>query len=125
MSKYLNKKITIDGIAFDSKKEGRCYMDLVEREKRGEISDLERQVRYQIVPAVTTEVIEHKKTKDVVKTRTIQRPSFYVADFVYTDNTTGKTKVVDVKSEITRRNPVYRLKKKMMLAFLGINIIEM
>ena len=64
------------------------------------------------------------KTKEKKLTRCISRAAYYVADFVYTDLATGKEEVIDVKSEITRKNAEYRLKKKMMLAFNGIEIKE-
>jgi len=127
-SKYLNKKTEVDGIVFDSKKEAKHYWFLKQMEKAGEISDLRMQVHYILIPAVkkTEEVVTRLKTKVKVETkeRTIQKAIEYVADFVYIDNKTGKTEVVDVKSPITRKNPVYILKKKMMFALNGITIKE-
>lgn len=46
----------------------------------------------------------------------------YVADFVYMEN--GKQVVEDVKSDITRANPVYKIKKKMLMYVHGIEITE-
>ncbi len=45
----------------------------------------------------------------------------YVADFTYVEN--GQQVIEDVKSPITRLNPVFRLKKK-MLAAMGVEIQE-
>lgn len=103
MSKYRNIKTTVDGITFDSKKEAARYGTLKMLFKNGNIDDLRHQVRYNI---------ELNGTKLFA----------YVADFVYVEN--GQTVVEDVKSEITRKNPVYRIKKKAMKAQFGIEIKE-
>ena len=50
-SKYGAKKVEIDGIIFDSKKEGRRYQELKMLQKAGEISNLQRQVKYILIPA--------------------------------------------------------------------------
>ena len=48
---------------------------------------------------------------------------FYKADFVTYKH--GKVlEVIDVKSEMTKKLPVYRLKKKLMKAIYGIDIVE-
>jgi hypothetical protein len=46
----------------------------------------------------------------------------YISDFVYLEN--GQKIVEDVKSEYTRKLPVYRLKKKLVKAVHGIDIKE-
>lgn len=124
MNKYRNTKTTVDGITFDSKKEASYYLFLKQKERDGEVSNLRMQVPYELIPAVYEDEVVHLKTRDKVVTRCIQRATHYVADFVYTVNATGEDEVVDVKSYITRKNPEYRLKKKMMLAFNGIKILE-
>lgn len=123
-SKYLNKKVIIDGQEFDSRKEGKFYLLFKEKELKGDIFNLRTQVNYEIIPAVYEDVEKHLKTKTKTIRKCIQRASYYVADFVYTDKD-GNEVVVDVKSPITRINPVYRLKKKMMLAFNNIKIKEL
>ena len=122
--KYGNTKVEIDGHVFDSKKEAGHYLRLKSMEEAGEISGLRMQVPFEIIPAVYKDEIRHLKTKDKVVSRCVQKATHYIADFVYTEAATGKETVVDVKSEITRKNAEYRLKKKMMLAFLGIDIKE-
>ena len=124
MNKYRNTKTTVDGITFDSKKEASYYLFLKQKERDGEVSNLRMQVPYELIPAVYEDEVVHLKTRDKVVTRCVQRATHYVADFVYTVNATGEDEVVDVKSYITRKNPEYRLKKKMMLAFNGIKILE-
>lgn len=128
MSKYHNKKTVVDGITFDSLKESRYYLFLKDKVKSGEITDLQMQVPFEVIPAVYGEktVIKHLKKGDKVITKrcVIQKATHYLADFVYTVVATGQKEVVDVKSEATKKKESYRLKKKMMLAFLGISIIE-
>ena len=124
-NKYGNKQVEIDGILFDSKKEGYYYLYLLDRLKKNEIIGLRRQVEFELVPPVYEKRIKHFKTKpDEEEFVEIQKPIKYIADFVYVDAATGKEVVVDVKSDATRKDKVYVLKKKMMLAFEGIRIQE-
>lgn len=123
-AKYGNRKVTVDGMVFDSRKEARYYLFLKEAEKNGEISDLRMQVPYEIVPAIYEDEVVHLKTKDKIVRRCVQKAVHYVADFVYRDNATGREEVVDVKGGQATKTDVYRLKKKMMLAFNGIAITE-
>ena len=57
MSKYHSKKITIDGMTFDSQKEYKRWCELRLLEKAGEITNLQRQVPFEVIPPYT-EVIE-------------------------------------------------------------------
>jgi hypothetical protein len=50
MSKYRNKKVLVDGVAFDSKKEAKRYRELKLMEDAGMISRLERQVKFDLLP---------------------------------------------------------------------------
>lgn len=98
--KYGNIKTEVDGIKFDSRKESNRYFELKLLEKSGQITDLILQPRFKIIDAVRF----NGKT---------QRSRFYIADFMYCEN--GKIIVEDVKSEITRKNPVYTLKRQLFL----------
>lgn len=102
-TKYKNQKTTVDGIKFDSKKEAARYIWLNLEQRSGYIDSLERQVTYLLT------CNGHPVCK-------------YVADFVY--NRGSERIVEDVKSEMTRKLPVYRIKKKFMLACHGITINE-
>ena len=100
-NKYRNQKTITDGKVFDSRKEAMRYHELKLLEKAGEIKDLELQPRFTLLPSFR---------RDGKTIRKIE----YVADFQYKE--ADGTKIVeDVKSEITRKNPVYRLKKKLLL----------
>lgn len=107
-SKYNNRKVTYQGLTFDSKKEFEYYLILKDKEKRGLVFNIKRQVPLEIQPAFTD--------KSGVKHRAIT----YKADFVYTDRVSGKVKYIDVKGF---RTEVYKLKKK-LLAYKGIIIEE-
>ena len=122
--KYRNVPTVIAGHKYDSRKEAKYSILYKQWEQDGKISNLRMQVPFEIIPAVWVDEVQHLKTKDKIIRKCKQRASYYVADFVYTDNETGKEVVVDVKSAITRQNKEYRLKKKMMLAFNNIEIQE-
>ena len=123
-NKFGNHKVTIDGIKFDSRKEAKFYLFLREAQINGEISDLKLQVPFELIPAIYEEQVIHLKTKDKVVTRCVQKAVHYVADFVYIETSSGKEYVVDVKGGTATKTPEYKLKKKMMRAFKGIDIVE-
>lgn len=106
-SKYGNKKVEINGIVFDSKREARRWLELDALAKAGEIQDLERQVPFLLIPSQS------------VDGKVVERAVSYVADFQYREN--GKTIVEDVKGAKTKD---YLLKRKMLLFFYGIRIKE-
>lgn len=118
--KYNNTKVEYDGIKFDSKKEMQRYIVLKEAESTGIISNLELQVKYELIPAVKEEYVEHLKTKDKIKTRTLQLPITYTCDFRYLKN--GEVIVEDVKASPKMLPKEFVLKEKMMFALKGIRI---
>ena len=112
MSKYRNKKVLVDGVAFDSKKEAKRYRELKLLEDAGIIEKLERQVKFDLLP--------NQKDPDG---KVIERKVQYVADFVYMKN--GKVIVQDVKGY--RDGGAYRvfvIKRKLMLYRFGLRVIE-
>ena len=112
-SKYKNTKVVIDGHAFDSKKEGKRYIDLKLMQRAGQIQDLRMQVSFELMAGVKFK--NEKRKKPAMK---------YIADFVYTDVKTGLQVVEDVKSAMTRKLPAYRQKKHLMMSVHGIEIQE-
>lgn len=104
-NKYGAKKIKdpATGYVFDSKKEFFRWCELRIMERAGKISDLKRQVSYELIP----------KQK-------VERACTYVADFVYIDEH-GETVVEDAKGV---RTDAYRIKRKLMLWVHGIKIQE-
>lgn len=110
MSKYGAKKVTIDGITFDSIKEAARWRELKYHVMGKIITDLKRQEPYMLIPPQFDE-----------NGRLIERAVYYVADFVYTDIKTGKTVVEDTKGVKTKD---YIIKRKLMLERYGIRIRE-
>ena len=108
---------------FDSQKElDRWYM-LQTMEQRGEISELQRQVLYTLVPSQYTKVLKTVRKKEVLKDKRVEAPITYKADFQYR-LPSGKLIVEDVKSEVTRKLPEYVMKRKLMLWVHGIRLTE-
>lgn len=118
MAKYHSRKVTKNGITFDSVKEYRRYCELSLLEKAGAIKDLKRQVEFVLIPT-QREPDSVGKRGGIIKGKTIELAVKYVADFVYTEN--GKQVVEDTKGFKTKD---YILKRKMMLYFHGIRIKE-
>lgn len=121
MGKYKNRKVVIDGIVFDSKKEANRYQELLLLEKAGAIQNLQRQVKFVLIPA-QREADTIGKRGGVIKGKVIEREVSYIADFVYKKD--RRTIVEDVKSPITRKEPLFVVKRKLMLHVHGIRIIE-
>ena len=122
-NKYNAKKVSVDGIEFDSKKEARRYQELLLLQKAGEIYMLERQKVYELLPA-QREPDTVGKRGGVIKGKLLERAVEYVADFVYTDKN-GKTVVEDVKGfREGGAYAVFVLKRKLMLYRYGIKIKE-
>jgi hypothetical protein len=124
MSKYHNRvTITSDGIAHDSQKEANRWCELKLLERAGKISDLDRQVEFELIPN-QYETYERfskngKRLKDGIKL--VERRVCYVADFVYTDASTGQTIVEDTKGVRTKD---FIIKRKLMLYIHKIKIRE-
>lgn len=91
MNKYGNKKTIVNGIVFDSKKESERYCELLLLQKTGEISNLELQKEFLLLPIENGE----KAVK-------------YIADFVYMEN--RKMIIEDVKGV---RTQAYIIKQKL------------
>lgn len=107
MTKYKSRKVAVGGQVFDSRKEYIRWCELVLLQKAGQITDLKRQVKYELIPSQR------------IGKKVAERACTYVADFVYTEN--GKTVVEDTKGFKTKD---YIIKRKLMLWVHGIRIIE-
>ena len=106
-SKYGNTRVTHDGMQFDSRREMERYCHLRVMERAGLISELTRQVPFELAPAV--KILGRK------------RPALrYVADFVYREAGAAVLTIEDVKGTVTEG---YRIKRHLM-AVLGFEIKE-
>lgn len=125
--KYHNNKIIVGGIKFDSKKEAERYKELKTLERAGIIQDLQRQVKYVLIPAqyepsgeIYTKGKEKGKPK---KGKLTERECAYYADFVYYRN--DEIIVEDVKGY--RKGGAYNIfsiKRKLMLYIYNIKVQE-
>ena len=100
-NKYKAQQTTLDGITFASKAEARYYAQLKRREKAGEVGGVECQRPFMILGP----------KGELITT--------YKADFAFWDFKEDRFRVIDVKGVET---PVFRLKRKMVKAFLGIDV---
>lgn len=107
-TKYKNKRITVNGVKFDSIKEANRYCDLLLLERAGEITGLKLQVPFKLLDSY------------VRADGKIIRGITYIADFMYYDKD-GKMHVEDVKGVKTE---VYKLKKKLFEKLYGILLEE-
>lgn len=100
-AKYGNKKVMLDGLLFDSKREAAYYSELKIREKAGEVTGVEMQRPFALLGSNGTLMATFR------------------ADFCFWDNTAGRFRCIDVKGFDT---PVGKLKRKMMKGLLGIDV---
>ena len=100
MSKYGAKKVTIDGITFDSKAEGRYFEHLQKLKKSGLVEEFPMQKAFTLLDRFA-----HPQTGRIVRAIT------YKADFevIYAD---GHIEVVDIKGFLT---PEFKIKAKMFM----------
>ena len=111
-NKFHARKVTIDGMEFDSQAEAYRWCELKLMEKAGEIRELRRQVEYTLIPS-------QKGDDGKVAERAVK----YIADFVYEEN--GKTVVEDVKGlRQGAAYEVFKIKRKLMRYVHGIEIRE-
>lgn len=122
-NKFFNKKVKTEVGVFDSSTEYKRYLRLKEMEDRGIISQLQRQVEYEIIPAQYEDIEVRLKTKTKIVRKLIERPVTYKCDFQYIDHN-GELVVEDVKSDYTRKETDYILKRKMLLFLKGIRLKE-
>ena len=119
-NKYGNHKVTFEGMIFDSKKELYRWLDLKTLEKAGKIYELQRQVKFVLVPAqYEPDTVGPRGGK--IKGKLIEKELAYYADFYYFDNESEKYVVEDAKGV---RTPEYVIKRKLMLYLKGYRIKE-
>lgn len=125
--KYGNKKIDVDGIQFDSKKEAQRYCELKLLQRAGKIEALELQKEFELIPAQYEYFERYGKTGKRLKDgkRCIEQSCTYKADFAYLQN--GQLFVEDVKGYRDPQSAGYAkfvIKRKLMLWRYGIRIKE-
>lgn len=113
-NKYLNKKVVVGDMTFDSKKESRRYNELRVTEQLGFIKELVHQPRFPFFIGSVPLKTGDKGSRQVT----------YVADFSYTVVETGEFVVEDVKSQVTKKLPAYKIKKALMNVLYNVKIKE-
>jgi hypothetical protein len=104
VSKYHNHETLYQGIQFDSRREASRYQELLWMQRAGLICKIELQPRYDLVVNA-------------------QKLGFYRADFRYEMVSSGQVITEDVKSVATK-TAVYSLKKKLVKALYGVEVVE-
>lgn len=125
--KYGNRKVTVDGIEFDSQKEARRYCELKLLQRAGRISELELQREFELIPAQYETFPRYGKTGKRLQDgkRCIEKSCTYKADFAYKEN--GQLVVEDTKGYRDPASAGYAkfvIKRKLMLWRYGIRIKE-
>lgn len=109
-SKHRNRKVTVDGVKWDSQGECSRYAALCQLQAAGHIADLKHGVYFVLAPAC---YLGGARKKPELR---------YKADFTYIEG--GQLVVEDFKSDITRKLAAYRIKKHLMMTVHGILIRE-
>lgn len=107
-NKYGARKVFEAGLKFDSMREANRWRDLKSLEAGGYISQLERQVPFELAPAVNLYGERRKKTA-----------LRYVADFRYFDVKAGHFVVEDAKGY---ESPISRIKRHLMKSVHNIDV---
>ena len=97
---------------WDSKTEFLRYVELLDMQRRGLIHSLQRQVKYEIIPAIKVQKEIALKTKTKLVERVDEKPAHYTCDFQYEQD--GVLVIEDAKSDATRREKDYVLRRKLM-----------
>ena len=108
-TKYRNQRTEIDGIKFDSKGEANRWCELKLMEKAGQITNLRRQIAWELIPNQYA-VVEGRR-------KCVERRVTYVADFVYQR---GEELIVEDYKGI--ETEAFKIKKKMMRWLFGIEV---
>lgn len=121
---YHIKTATSDGAIHDSRKEANRWCELTLLERAGKISNLQRQVPFELIPAQYESFERYGKNGKRLKDgkRCIEKSVVYIADFVYNEG--GKKVVEDVKSAATKKKESYIIKRKLLLWVYGIKLRE-
>ena len=123
-NKYNARKVEYDGILFDSQKEVLRYKELSLLRSEGIISNLQRQVKYILIPTQREPAVLGPRG-GVKPGKLIENECSYIADFVYTVNETGEMVVEDVKGyKKGEAYKVFTIKRKLMLFVYGIQVKE-
>lgn len=112
-NKFNAVKKVVDDVKFDSTREAKRYEELKLLVRAGKIKSLRVQVSYPLVKSVKYKNAKRAKPEMI-----------YTADFEYWDIEKNELVVEDVKSVATAKLTDYIMRRHMMLAFHGIEVLE-
>lgn len=119
-NKYNSQKCSIGNEVFDSRREARRYSELCLLEQAGQIKNLQRQVKFVLIPAQKESFVIPKKDGTLkLSMRVVERECSYIADFVYEEN-----RMIIVEDTKGCKTKDYIIKRKLMLYIHGIRVRE-
>lgn len=105
---------------FDSTSEYQRYLVLLDMERNMAITDLKRQITFQLLPQQTKIVTKQLKTKTKEVIRIVEQDMKYTCDFTYYKD--GEYIVEDHKGSKWNVDESMRIKKKLLYYFHGIEL---
>lgn len=115
--KYHARRVEYRGEVFDSMKEMKRYLMLLDMERQGRISQLRRQVRFTIIKPLYAFTTTRRATVTVTKLEMVDKAAHYTCDFLYREG--AKIIIEDVKGAATARLADYGLRRKLMLRLIA------
>ena len=112
--KYFSKKVTYQGITFDSNKERDRYIVLKDMERKGEIKGLELQKYFELIPKQVYHKTIQLKTKTKIVERVDEKAVGYHCDFFYFDCKHSQYVIEEIKSKATMAIRDYPLRRKLV-----------
>ena len=111
--KYFSKKVRNEYGVFDSEAEYGRFLFLQYLERNGEIKDLKRQVKFEIIPKLVKQVEVKLKTKTKVVERVEEMAAHYTADFTYIEKG-GKYIIEECKGQYLKNLLIISYAKKLI-----------
>ena len=106
---------------FDSRSEYERYLVLLDMERNGAITDLKRQVTYELLPQQTKVVRKALKTKVKEVVKVVEQDMKYTCDFTYY-NKDGEFIAEEFKGNKYCIDEGVRIKKKLLYYMHGIEL---
>ena len=118
--RFRPKQIETEYGHFDSTSEYQRYLLLLDMERRGDITDIKRQVTFELLPQQTKVVRKQLKTKIKEVIKVVEQDVNYTCDFTYYKD--GEYVVEDHKGSRWNVDEAMRIKKKLLYYFHGIEL---
>ena len=112
-NKFGAKKVSYNGIEFDSTVERDRFRYLDHQLKMGEIRCLRLQTRFEIIPQTSKMVAKQLRTKVRYDKKVLEMAAHYTSDFIYIEN--GRYVMEDVKNDYSQDIRDYPLRRKLII----------